>query len=127
VDGKDAEAAKALQQVAGGPLYGAIDLVNNTATATLGLATLRKGGRLILVGLYGGEVPLSLVAVVQRALTIVGSNVGTVAELKAVVELARAGRLPRIPIEKRPLSEVSRTLDELKAGKIIGRVVAEIP
>jgi D-arabinose 1-dehydrogenase-like Zn-dependent alcohol dehydrogenase len=127
VDAKDPDAAKALQQIASGPLYGAIDLVNTTATASLALATLRKGGRLILVGLYGGEIPLSLVAVVQRALTIVGSNVGTVAELKAVVELARAGRLPRIPIEKRPLSEVSRTLDELKAGKIIGRVVAEIP
>jgi D-arabinose 1-dehydrogenase-like Zn-dependent alcohol dehydrogenase len=126
VDAKDPEAAKLLQQVAGGPLYGAIDLVNTTATASLALATLRKGGRLILVGLYGGEIPLSLVAVVQRALTIVGSNVGTVAELKAVVELARAGKLPRIPIEKRPLSEVSRTLDELKAGKIVGRVVAEI-
>jgi D-arabinose 1-dehydrogenase-like Zn-dependent alcohol dehydrogenase len=127
VDAKDPEAAKLLQQVAGGPLYGAIDLVNTTTTATLALATLRKGGRLILVGLYGGEIPLSLVTVVQRALTIVGSNVGTVAELKAVVELARAGKLPRIPIEKRPLAEVSRTLDELKAGKIVGRVVAEIP
>jgi D-arabinose 1-dehydrogenase-like Zn-dependent alcohol dehydrogenase len=127
VDAKDPEAAKLLQQVAGGPLYGAIDLVNTTMTATLALATLRKGGRLILVGLYGGEIPLSLVTVVQRALTIVGSNVGTVAELKAVVELARAGKLPRIPIEKRPLAEVSRTLDELKAGKIVGRVVAEIP
>jgi D-arabinose 1-dehydrogenase-like Zn-dependent alcohol dehydrogenase len=126
VDGRDADAAKKLQQIAGGPLYGAVDLVNNTGTASLALASLRKGGRLILVGLYGGEIPLSLVAVVQRALTIVGSNVGTVAELKQVVELARAGKLKPIPIEKRPLSEVSRTLDELKAGRIVGRVVAQI-
>jgi D-arabinose 1-dehydrogenase-like Zn-dependent alcohol dehydrogenase len=59
-------------------------------------------------------------------LAIVGSSVGTVAELKQVVELARAGKLKPIPIEKRPLSEVSRTLDELKAGKIVGRVVAQI-
>lgn len=126
LDGKDPEAAQKLQQIAGGPLYGAVDLVNNTATASLGLASLRKGGHMILVGLYGGEIPLSLVAVVQRALSIIGSNVGTVAELKQVVELARAGKLRRIPIEKRPLSEVSRTLDELKAGKIVGRVVAQI-
>jgi D-arabinose 1-dehydrogenase-like Zn-dependent alcohol dehydrogenase len=126
MDGRDPEAAKKLQQIAGGPLYGAVDLVNNTGTASLGLASLRKGGKLILVGLYGGEIPLSLVAVVQRALTIVGSNVGTVAELKQVVELARAGKLKPIPIEKRPLSEVSRTLDELKTGKIVGRVVAQI-
>jgi D-arabinose 1-dehydrogenase-like Zn-dependent alcohol dehydrogenase len=126
VDGRDPDAAKKLKEIAGGPLYGAIDLVNNTGTVSLALGALRKGGRLILVGLYGGEIPLSLVAVVQRALTIKGSNVGTVAELKAVVDLARSGRLKPIPIEKRPLSEVSRTLDELKAGKIIGRVVAEI-
>ena len=50
----------------------------------------------------------------------------TVDELKQVVKLAREGKLKAIPVEKRPLSEVSRTLDELKAGKIIGRVVAEI-
>ncbi|HUU73824.1 MAG TPA: alcohol dehydrogenase, partial [Burkholderiales bacterium] len=86
----------------------------------------RKGGKVILVGLYGGEIPLSLVSVVQRALTICGSNVGTVDELKQVVRLAREGKLKAIPVEKRPLSEVSRTLDELKAGKIVGRVVAEI-
>jgi D-arabinose 1-dehydrogenase-like Zn-dependent alcohol dehydrogenase len=43
-----------------------------------------------------------------------------------VVELARAGKLKPIPIEKRPLSEVSRTLDELKAGTIVGRVVAQV-
>ncbi|HYL17289.1 MAG TPA: alcohol dehydrogenase [Burkholderiales bacterium] len=126
LDGKDPEAAKKLQQIAGGPLYGGIDLVNNTATATLALSALRKGGRLIMVGLYGGEIPLSLVAVVQRALTIEGSSVGTVAELKEVVALARAGKLKPIPIETRPLSEVSRTLDELKAGTISGRVVAKI-
>jgi D-arabinose 1-dehydrogenase-like Zn-dependent alcohol dehydrogenase len=126
LDAKDPEVAKKLQEVAGGPLFGAVDLVNNTGTVSLALAALRKGGKLILVGLYGGEIPISLVSIVQRALTIVGSNVGTVEELKKVVELARSGKLRPIPIQKRPLAEVSRTLDELKAGKIVGRVVAEI-
>lgn len=120
------DAAAQLQKIAGGMLFGAIDLVNNTASATLALSGIRKGGKVILVGLYGGEIPLSLVSVVQRALSIIGSNVGTVEELKQVVKLAREGKLRRIPIEKRPLSEVSRTLDELKAGKVVGRVVAEI-
>jgi len=126
VDGRDPEAAKKLQQVAGGPLYGAIDLVGADNTAGPALAALRKGGRLILVGLYGGEIPLSLVPLIQRAIRIEGSYVGTVAELKEVVALARAGKIKPIPIEKRPLAEVSRTLDELKAGTILGRVVAQI-
>ena len=126
MDGRDPVAAKKLQEIAGGPLYGGIDLVNTAGTVNLVLGALRKGGRVILVGLYGGEIPLSLVAVVQRALTVQGSSVGTVAELKEVVELARSGKLKQVPIQKRPLSEVSRTLDELKAGTIVGRVVAEI-
>ena len=126
VDGRDPEAPKALKEIAGGTIYGAVDLVGAASTASLALGALRKGGRLILVGLYGGEIPLSLVSLIQRAITIQGSYVGTVAELKEVVALARAGKLKRIPIEKRPLTDVSRTLDQLKAGAIIGRVVAEI-
>jgi len=63
---------------------------------------------------------------ILRAITIQGSHVGSVDELKAVVALARQGKIKPIPFEKRPLSEVSRTLDELKVGSVVGRVVVEI-
>jgi len=125
VDARAAEASKEIQRIAGGPIYGVIDLVGTSNTASLALGALRKGGRLILVGLYGGEIPVSLVATIQRALTIQGSHLGSLAELKSVVALAREGKLQPIPTEKRPLSEVNRTLDELKAGAILGRVVVE--
>jgi D-arabinose 1-dehydrogenase-like Zn-dependent alcohol dehydrogenase len=125
LNSRDANAVEKLRGIAG-PIYGALDLVGTTETASLALGALRKGGRLVLVGLYGGEIPLSVVATIQRALTIQGSHLGTVAELKKVVALAREGKLQPIPIEKRPLSEVSRILDELKAGAIVGRVVVEI-
>jgi D-arabinose 1-dehydrogenase-like Zn-dependent alcohol dehydrogenase len=127
VNGRDPEVVKKLQQVAGGPLYGAVDLVGSADTSGPALGALRKGGKLIVVGLYGGEIPVSLVLVVQRAWRIQGSSVGNVAELEQVVALARAGKIKPIPIEKRPLSEVSRTLDQLKAGQVTGRVVAQIP
>jgi len=126
VNGRDPEVVKKLQEIAGGPLYGAVDLVGAADTSGPALSALRKGGKLIVVGLYGGEIPVSLVLVVQRAWRIQGSSVGNVAELKEVVALARAGKIKPIPLEKRPLSEVSRTLDQLQAGQITGRVVAEI-
>jgi D-arabinose 1-dehydrogenase-like Zn-dependent alcohol dehydrogenase len=126
VHGGEADAAEKIKQIAGGHLYGAVDLVGRADTASLALAVLRKGGRLILVGLYGGEIPLSLVATIQRALMVQGSHLGSVDELKQVVALAREGRLRPIPIQKRPLSEVSHALDELKAGGIVGRVVVEM-
>jgi alcohol dehydrogenase, propanol-preferring len=87
---------------------------------------LRKGGKLILVGLFGGEIPLSIGTTILRAITVRGSHLGSIDELKQVVALARAGKVRPIPMTTRPLSQVSRTLDELKAGSIIGRVVARI-
>ena len=126
VNSRDADAAEKIKKISGGLTYGAVDLVGTTETARLALGALRKGGRLILVGLYGGEIPLSLVTTIQRALTIQGSHLGSVEELKQVVALARDGKLQPIPIQKRSLSDVSRTLDELKAGAVVGRVVVEM-
>jgi D-arabinose 1-dehydrogenase-like Zn-dependent alcohol dehydrogenase len=121
----DAETPAKLLALPGG-VAGAVDLVGATQTAQVAMGALRKGGRYVLVGLYGGEITLSMVGTVQRALTVQGSYVGNVDELREVVALAKSGKLKSIPVEKRPMSEISRTLDELKAGKVIGRVVAEI-
>ena len=123
---READAAAKIRQISGGALFGAVDLVGTTETSSLSLGLLRKGGRLILVGLYGGEISVSIVSTIVRAVTIQGSHLGSLAELKAVVSLAREGKLQRIPIRKRPLSEVNRTLEELKVGAVVGRVVVEI-
>jgi D-arabinose 1-dehydrogenase-like Zn-dependent alcohol dehydrogenase len=115
-----------LKKITQGALYGAVDFVGSTETAELALDGLRKGGKLILVGLFGGEITLSIASTILRAITVQGSHLGSVAELKAVVALARAGKIKPIPIETRPLSEVSRTLDQLKDGAVVGRVVAKV-
>lgn len=126
LNGTDARAPEKLKVITAGALYGAVDFVGTAETANLALGALRKGGKLILVGLFGGEIRLSIGETILRAVTVQGSHLGSVEELKAVVALAREGKIKPIPIEVRPLSEVSRTLDELKAGMIVGRVVAEI-
>ena len=80
----------------------------------------------MVVGLFGGEIPLSLVPMAQRAITIQGSYVGDVQELREVVALAQSGKLKPIPTETRAMDQISPTLDQLKAGTVIGRVVAKI-
>ena len=121
------DALDQLKNVTGGMIYGAVDLVGAAATFSLAYAALRKGGRYIVVGLYGGEVPLSIVPTIQRAIMIQGSYVGSPQELREVVALAQAGRLKALPLEKRAPERISETLDQLKAGALIGRVVAEMP
>jgi len=114
------DAAQKLQGIAG-----AIDFVGMPATAALGISALRKGGRYVLVGLHGGELTHSLPPIAQRAIGIVGSYVGNLAELKAVVALARKGKLKPLPVETRPAERVNNALDDLKAGRVAGRVVLD--
>ena len=114
LNSREPDAAKKLQQIAGGPLYGAVDLVGAADTANLALGALRKGGKLIVVGLYGGEIPVSLVLVVQRAGEARFQR-GPRCRMNEDA-LARARQIKPIPIEN-SLSEVLRTLDQLKAGR----------
>jgi D-arabinose 1-dehydrogenase-like Zn-dependent alcohol dehydrogenase len=120
VDTRTPEAAAKLAGIAG-----AIDFVGTPATAALGIAALRKGGRYVLVGLHGGELVHPLPPIAQRAIGIVGSYVGNLQELKEVVALARKGKLKPMPVETRPAQEVNGALQDLNAGRVVGRVVLD--
>ncbi|HXZ52562.1 MAG TPA: alcohol dehydrogenase [Burkholderiales bacterium] len=125
LDTRAPDAGQKLVQLAQGNLAGAIDFVGMPATAQLGIGALRKGGRYVLCGLFGGELVYPLPPIAQRAIGIVGSYVGDLQELREVVALAKKKRLKPSPIETRPADEVNRTLDQLKAGHILGRVVLD--
>ena len=125
VNTRNADAAAQIATISGGNVLAAIDLVGMPATATLGIGALRKGGRYVMCGLFGGEITLPLPPIAQRAIGIIGSYVGSLGELKKVVALASSGKLKPSPIEMRSATETNRTLDELKAGKILGRVVLD--
>jgi D-arabinose 1-dehydrogenase-like Zn-dependent alcohol dehydrogenase len=102
---------------------GAIDFVGAPATAQFGVNALRRGGTLVEVGLAGGETPFGILTFMQRMLTITGSYVGSLEELKELMALVKGGRIPAIPVATRPLRDVNLVLDELRAGQISGRVV----
>ena len=84
---------------------------------------LRKGGKLVQVGLFGGELRLPLPVMAMRALTVQGSYVGTVKDLRALVALAQGGTLPGMPITEVPLFEADAALMRLRAGRVTGRLV----
>ena len=123
LDTRTPDAAQKLQALATGRLAGAIDFVGMPATFGLAYAAMQKGGSYILCGLFGGEITLAMPPIAQRAITIRGSYVGDVAELKQVVALAKKKKLKPLPLATRPADEVNSALDDLKAGKVLGRVV----
>ncbi len=66
---------------------------------------------------------LSLPPIPMRALTIQGSYVGSVPEMAELMDLVRRKGLPDVPVSTRPLDDVNAVLNDLRAGKIVGRVV----
>ena len=123
LDTRAPDAVAKLQALAKGCLAGVIDLVGMPATAALGLAALRKGGCYVICGLYGGELKHPLPTFPLRALRVAGSYVGNLRELKAVVALAKKKKLKALPLTTRPADDVNTILQDLKAGKVLGRVV----
>lgn len=126
IDGAAADAVKQVKAAAGGPVWAAIDLVGAPVTAQLGLDSLIKGGTLIIVGLFGGQITVPLPTIPQRALTIQGSYVGNLAELKKLMALVRQRKIPSIPITPRPFDYAATALEELRGGKIVGRTVLTV-
>jgi len=125
LDTRAADAAQQLQALAGGQLAAAIDFVGMPATHAVAYPALRKGGRYIVCGLYGGEITMPLPPIAQRAVAVMGSYVGNLKELKEIVALARRKKLKPLPVTTRPESEVNAILEDLKAGKVLGRVVLD--
>jgi alcohol dehydrogenase/propanol-preferring alcohol dehydrogenase len=117
------DTARAIITACGGPVGGVIDLVNGTQTSRFAFEALRKGGKLVQVGLFGGEMSIPLPLMPIRALTVQGSYVGNVKELRALMEIAKQGKIPAIPVAKEPLRNADAVLNRLREGKVVGRVV----
>jgi D-arabinose 1-dehydrogenase-like Zn-dependent alcohol dehydrogenase len=100
-----------------------LDLVGATPTVTTAVASCARGGHIVICGLMGGDITLSLPLIPMRPLNIQGSYVGTVEELRELIALARTGALKPIPVNKRPMSEANDALMDLHHGRIVGRTV----
>ena len=76
-----------------------------------------------VVGLHGADFKMPFPWLPQKALTVRGCHVGSSQQLRELIDLVRTGKIQEIPVTKRPLSEVDRALNDLKAGKVRGRII----
>lgn len=124
IDPREKEARKQVMDLTGGSgVAAAIDFVGNEASAQFGWRALGRGGRLVIVGLFGGafSTPLPMFPFTGNA--IMGSVTGTPAEMKEMMDIVTAGKAEPVPVIKRKLDEANATLTELSKGLIMGRAV----
>jgi alcohol dehydrogenase len=56
-------------------------------------------------------------------MTVEGTLTGTLQEANEVMALAKAGKISPLPIHERPMAQAQAALDDLRAGRVIGRTV----
>ena len=123
IDNGAVDASKNLMIMTNGGPDGVVDFAGAPTTSTFGFQVLAKGGTLVVVGLYGGGMELSLSLLPLKVVDIRGSYVGTRQDLVELLELMREGKVKSVPIIKRQLSEAPLAIQDLRSGKDIGRYV----
>ncbi len=100
-----------------------LDFVGSDATAALGFERLEFGGCYLAVGV-GGALSFPLAALVEGERRVEGVYVGTYRDLVEVTELVLSGAVtPRVV--RYGLEQANEALEDLAAGRILGRAVLE--
>lgn len=127
VNGADTDAAAALQDWIGGAHAAVVTAVASKAFEQA-ILMLRPGGTVTYIGLPGGksdEIRTSISAITNWELSVRGSNVGTRQDLNEAVAFA-AGGLVKASIRTAPLEDINAILDDMRKGRIVGRVVLRL-
>lgn len=119
------DALKKFQQMADGHLTGVIDTFGGESTSWLATRALTKTGRYIVVGQAGGNFKMPQVWLPQKAMTVRGSHVGNSPQLRALIDMVRANKIKQMPIDRRPLSQINKAVQDLQKGSVTGRVVLQ--
>ncbi len=122
INAASGQAHKDIKKATGGGAHVVIVTSGSRAAYETALRSIRKAGTLAIVGMAPEPVPLSTVAMVSGEFRIVGSAVGSREELREVLRLAAEGKI-KCKIETRPFAEVDSVLNEMKDGRLVGRVV----
>ncbi|HET6480495.1 MAG TPA: alcohol dehydrogenase AdhP [Actinoplanes sp.] len=86
-------------------------------------ASLRRGGRLILVSLpKDNAMSLPIFQTVLKGISVIGSIVGTRADLAEVFRLHAAGRT-KVFYETRPLTQINEAIEDVLASRVPARLV----
>lgn len=124
VNSKDPEAVQKIMSICNDKgADSVVDFVNAPPTVKMGLAVLRKRGNLVLVGLFGGSIDLSLVTIPLKSLTIQGAYTGNYNDMVELLALARKGTINPVISKRYSLDEANSALHDLKERKILGRAV----
>jgi alcohol dehydrogenase, propanol-preferring len=121
-DPADPQARRAITAATGG-VFAVCDFVGSDKSLQFATGVLSRGGTVVVTGLLGGMFSMAAAMFAIKAMTIQGTLTGTLAEARDLLDLARGGKIAPIPTRERPLAQAQAALDDLRAGRVVGRTV----
>ena len=123
INAADTDPAAAVQEQVGGAHAVLVTAVHEQAFGqAIGMS--RRGGTIVFNGLPPGKFDVSVFDVVLNGLTVRGSIVGTRQDMIEALEFHAAGKI-KPTYHRRPLEDLNDVFEEMRGGKIDGRVVIE--
>jgi alcohol dehydrogenase len=122
-DPAEAEIAKRIVKETEGGFDEIVDFAGNDKSMAFAISAVARGGKIVISGLMGGNFNLPMIQWVYKRMTIEGFMVGTLAEAHELMALARSGKIKPTPMREEPMGDVQKCIDELRAGKVVGRIV----
>ncbi len=110
----------------GGGVDGVLIFSAAKAGFDLGIQMLRRGGLFVAVGIpptEEGNIEIAPFLFFRKGITMIYSVVGTVQDMRELVDLAAAGRVKSHIGRTAPLSELPTVFDELASGGYVGRAI----
>ncbi len=121
IDARTLDPAEVLQSHGGADV--AIGLAVDEKSFAAAYGGLRRGGRLVLVALpASGTLSIPVFETVLNGTSVIGSIVGTRADLASVFALHAAGRT-RVIYEARPLDSINTAIQHVLRGQAPARIV----
>ena len=111
-----------LQITGGKGVNAVVDCVGTEETIRNSVGILSKGGVLVIIGLFGGQINMPLISAVINEYQVICSLWGNYNELREVIELAKHQKIKH-SIHSFPLTEINKAIDSLRAGNMEGRAV----
>jgi len=105
-----------------------VALVTSAAKAAYdtAFACIRPSGMLLAVGLPSENVCFPPIMMAAKEVRIQASAVGTRQDLREVLAMADIGKI-RCQVATRPLLDANEVMDELRRGRVSGRIVLSLP
>lgn len=122
-DPAEPDVAKRMVKENDGGFDGVIDFAGNDKSMNFAVATVARGGKVVVSGLMGGNFSLPMVQWIYKRMTVEGFMVGTLEEAKELMALARAGKVKPTPMKEEPMGDAQKWIDQLRAGKVVGRIM----